>query len=105
MGNNKLREEIIKLIFDITGTDIKRDRGKISSIEWSNVDSLMVLEIAAGLEKKYKIEIKEEDLPKLVTIDNTVALLERLIKEKREKQKGIKKTKSHRKPLKRKLIK
>jgi len=104
--NNKLREEILKLISDITGTDIKRDSIKTSFIEGPDVDSLMALEIVAALEKRYKIEIKEENLSKLRTINNTVALVRDLIKEKQEKQKGIKKiikkTKSHREPLKRK---
>lgn len=91
MGNNKLRREIIELISDITGTDIKRDNVKISFMKGSNVDSLMALEIVAALEKKYKIEIKEEDFPKLDTLEDTIKFVEKLIKEKQMRQKDTKK--------------
>lgn len=104
MEDSKLREEIIELIADVTETDIKRDDVSASFIEGVDVDSLMALEIVAALEKKYKIEIKEEDLPKLGTMDDIISLVGELIKEKQKKPKGkkkiVRKSKSKKKPSK-----
>jgi acyl carrier protein len=78
MDVNKLRDEIIELITDVTDTDVKRGDVEASFIEGMNVDSLMALEIVSALEKKYKIEIKEEDLPNLGTLEDMVELVARL---------------------------
>ncbi|MEW6101548.1 MAG: acyl carrier protein [Candidatus Omnitrophota bacterium] len=86
MENKGLQQEIIELISNITETDLKREDVKTSFIEGVNVDSLMALEIVAALEKKYKIEIKEEHLPKLNSIEDMAGLVEELIKEKDSKQ-------------------
>ena len=78
MDVNKLRDEIVELITDVTDTDVKRGDVEASFIEGMNVDSLMALEIVSALEKKYKIEIKEEDLPNLGTLEDMVELVARL---------------------------
>ena len=47
----------------------------------------MLLSYSLIMEKKYKIEIKEEDLPKLGTIDDIVVLVERLTVKRKNDQK------------------
>ncbi len=84
MAGNKLRGEIISLVSKVTKSDIKRNSTKrqdvsVSFIEGIDVDSLMALEIVAALEKRYKIEISEEDLSKLGSIDSIVVLIEKLV--------------------------
>lgn len=92
MASSKLKAEVTSLISKITKisigrNDTKRNGVNVSFIEGIDVDSLMALEIVAALEKKYKIEISEEGLSKLGTIDDIVSLLEKLIIEKKPQQK------------------
>jgi len=82
MAGSNLREQIIKIISKITESDVKRKDVNVSFVEGLNVDSLMALEIVAALEKKYKIEIGENDLPRLGTIEDIVVLIEELLNKK-----------------------
>lgn len=92
---NKIRDEVIDLVTKISEEDVKtgtakREDVEASFIEGVNVDSLMALEIVSQLEKKYNIEIKEEDLPKLGTIDDMVDLVVRLTQAKTGQGAGTK---------------
>ncbi len=40
------------------------------------IDSMMGLEIMFGVEKEFKVHLKEEDLPKMRTITGIIGLLE-----------------------------
>jgi acyl carrier protein len=113
MENSNLRNEISELINKITESDkAKGGKKKVDVradfIEGINVDSLMALEIVAALEKKYKIEVKEDDLPKLGTVDDIVELVEKLTgfastgKRLSGKQKSGKSPKGNKKPKKNK---
>ncbi|MFH1413616.1 MAG: acyl carrier protein [Candidatus Omnitrophota bacterium] len=82
-NTGNLREEITELVLKLTEEDVEVKGAsapelEANFIEGANVDSLKALEIVAALEKKYKIEIKEDDLPKLGSIDDMVAMVEKL---------------------------
>lgn len=98
MAENKLKKEIIKIISHITERDIKRTDVKASFIQGVEVDSLMALEIIASLEKKYKIEISEEDMPKLGTLNDMVSLVEKLTTDKKPQKKLVKISQRNQKP-------
>lgn len=40
------------------------------------IDSMMGLEIMFGVEKEFKVHLKEEDLPKMRTINGIIGLLQ-----------------------------
>ncbi len=89
----KLKKEIIKLIADVTENDVKDVKGtklKTNFIQGTDVDSLMVLEIISAIEKKYHIEIQEENLPQLGSLDDMVILIDQLLR----KQISVVKTES-----------
>ena len=46
------------------------------------MDSMMSLEILAGIEKKYRIVIPEETLPKFTSLRATVTIVEGILKKK-----------------------
>ncbi|MCL6584126.1 MAG: acyl carrier protein [bacterium] len=47
-----------------------------------NLDSMDFLDIIMELRKRYKVEVPEEDYPKLATLNSCVAYLEPLLKDK-----------------------
>ncbi|MBF0531712.1 MAG: acyl carrier protein [Candidatus Omnitrophica bacterium] len=47
------------------------------------MDSMMALEILASIEKKYRITIPEEVLPKFTSLNDTVKIVSKRINQKR----------------------
>ena len=68
-------EEIKEVLSEQLGieTDIKLE-SKLK--EELSIDSLLAVELSILLENKYDIDIKEEELAKLVTIKDVIDLLE-----------------------------
>lgn len=48
-------------------------------VEDLGVDSMMALEMLAALEKKFKIAMPEENLAKILTLNQTIALVKELL--------------------------
>ena len=69
-----IENEIKNLVAEI----IEKDPGEIKPdsrfVEDLGVDSMMALEILAGVEKKYKIAIPEEKLAEFKTLDSVVKI-------------------------------
>jgi len=49
-------------------------------VEDLGVDSMMALEIVASIEKKYKVTVPEEDIPKIRSLKDIYDLLEKKMK-------------------------
>jgi len=70
-----LENEIKEIISDVSGYDfeeIKPDTNLINELE---IDSIKAIEITVAIEKKYKISIRDEDVPKIVTLTDAVELV------------------------------
>ena len=46
------------------------------------MDSMMALEILAGIEKKYRIVIPEETLPKFTSLNSTIGIIKGILEKK-----------------------
>ena len=72
--------EVRSLVAEI----IERDAQELDSdallVEDLGMDSMMALEILAALEKKYRIKIPEEELPKLTTLSRIIELTKKYVK-------------------------
>lgn len=75
-----IKREVKAKVAEIT----ELDEGKLSDeakfVEDLGVDSMMALEIVASIEKKYKITISEQDIPKILCLKDVYALLEKQLK-------------------------
>ena len=69
-----LENEIRNLIAEIIEKDPAEVTADAKFFEDLGVDSMMALEIMAGIEKKYKIAIPEEKLTQLTTLRETIAV-------------------------------
>ena len=75
----QLEQEITAIVAEVTEIDDKElweNRGK-HFMEELDIDSMLGLEIVASIEKKYRIEIDEEELLDITSLDATVALVKR----------------------------
>lgn len=78
IDNVKLNEEIKVIIAKIIEAEPEKIKPDTHFIEELGADSMMALEIMATLEKKYGINIPEEDLPKLSSLQQVVQLVTQL---------------------------
>ena len=75
-----LEQEVRKLIADIIEMDPNEIDGDAHLVEDLGMDSMMALEILAAVEKRYRIKMPEEDLPKITTLNKTIELVKRYVK-------------------------
>jgi acyl carrier protein len=79
--SQNIEKEIISIISEVSGADeveIKLDSNLINDLE---IDSIKAIEIAVAVEKKYKVSIRDEDIPKIMTPRQIVELTQRLLTE------------------------
>ena len=69
-----LENEIRSMIAEIVEKDPSEITPDARFFEDLEMDSMMALEIMAGMEKKYKITIPEDKLTKLTTLRETVTV-------------------------------
>ena len=79
--SQNIEKEIISIISEVSGADeeeIKLDSNLINDLE---IDSIKAIEIAVAVEKKYKVSIRDEDIPKIMTPRQIVELTQKLLTE------------------------
>jgi acyl carrier protein len=80
MAVANLEREIKELIADIIEMDPNEINPDAHLVEDLGMDSMMALEILASIEKKYKIKLPEEELPKIVTVNKAVEVAKKHVK-------------------------
>jgi acyl carrier protein len=77
--SNSVEQEIISIISDVSGFDaeeISLDSNFFKDLE---IDSIKAIEITVAIEKKFKISIRDEDVPKITTVRQAVELANTLL--------------------------
>ena len=81
MGN--VEEEIVSIISDVSGLnaeDITPEKNFFKDLE---IDSIKAIEITVAIEKKFKVSIRDEDVPKITTVKEAVELVSSLLNQKK----------------------
>ncbi len=73
-----LKEEVISIFEDVTGTDEMRDDNSLDMFEEELLDSLAIIEVLLEIENRLGIKLQPTDLERsdMATVDNMVAFLE-----------------------------
>ena len=82
MATNNVEQEIISIISDVSGfepEEIKPDTNLQNELE---IDSIKAIEITVAIEKKFKIQVRDEDVPNITTLRQAVELVNTLINQK-----------------------
>lgn len=79
----ELEREITNLVAEIIEMEPQElwDKRSLQFVEELGVDSMLSLEVLAALEKKYRIEIPEENVLDLVHLQATIDLVQRRLQE------------------------
>lgn len=77
----QLQQDITAIVAEVTEIDEKelwdqRDKHFMQDLD---IDSMLALEIVASIEKKYRIEIEEEELLDITSLSATIDLVQRLL--------------------------
>jgi acyl carrier protein len=76
---NQVEQEIKSIIADVSGFDEDRITPETNIVQDLEVDSIKAIEITVSIEKKFKISIRDEDVPKIVSVRQAVELVEKLL--------------------------
>ncbi len=74
---DEIRTEIKRLIAEVTERTPEEVSDTAHFTDELGVDSLMAMEVMVAVDKKYKINIPEEEFTKLQNVDQTVEVVER----------------------------
>ncbi len=79
MAAGSVEKEIVSIISDVSGfspEEITPEKNFFKDLE---VDSIKAIEITVAIEKKFRVSVRDEDVPKITTVKEAVALVEKLL--------------------------
>ncbi len=80
MRTTNLDQEVKELIADIIEVDPASLDPDANLVEDLGMDSMMALEILASLEKRFKIKLPEDELPKITTVNRAIEVAKKYVK-------------------------
>ncbi len=80
--NNNIEKEIIKIISDVSGFEEEEITPETNLTNDLEVDSIKAIEITVAIEKKFKISVRDEDIPNITTVRDAVELVNKLLEQK-----------------------
>ena len=78
-----IEKDIIAIISDVSGYEPEEIRPETNFFQDLEVDSIKAIEITVAIEKKFKISVRDEDVPKLATVEQAVNLVNKLLEQKK----------------------
>lgn len=81
----KVEKEIVSIISDVSGLDAEDITPEKNFFKDLEVDSIKAIEITVAIEKKFKVSIRDEDVPKITTVKEAVELVNSLLNKKDSK--------------------
>jgi acyl carrier protein len=78
-----VEKEIVSIISDVSGLDAEDITPEKNFFKDLEVDSIKAIEITVAIEKKFKVSIRDEDVPKITTVKEAVELVNSLLNKKR----------------------
>lgn len=79
IDNEKVKDELKYIISEIIEIEPEKITPEASFVEDLGMDSMMALEILASIEKKYKLRIPEEVLPKITNLNKVIELVNKFL--------------------------
>lgn len=79
-----VEKDIRQLVAEILETEPEAIKGDANFVKDLGMDSMMALEVLAGIEKKYRMAIPEDLLPKFTDLNTTVKIVLGLLDKKKK---------------------
>lgn len=78
MSTNNVEREIILIISDVSGFDEEEITPDTDLAKDLEIDSIKAIEIVVAIEKKYKVSVRDEDIPQITTVGQIIDLTREL---------------------------
>lgn len=78
-ATTNINDEIIAIISDVSGYEKAEITSEANFFKDLEIDSIKAIEITVAIEKKFKISVRDEDVPKLTTVKDALELVEKLL--------------------------
>ena len=75
-------KEIVTIIAEISGFDEDEITSETNFQKDLEVDSIKTIEITVAIEKKFKVSVRDEDVPKITTVKQAVELVNKLLNQR-----------------------
>jgi acyl carrier protein len=79
-----IKEEIMTIVSDVSGFDMEEIKPDTDFLKDLEIDSIKAIEITVAIEKKFKISVRDEDVPNITTLKQAVELVQKLLVQKQE---------------------
>ena len=77
-----IEKEIISILSEVSGVDESDIKAETDLAKDLDIDSIKAIEITVAIEKKFKISVRDEDVPKIMTLRQAVGLVDQLLAQK-----------------------
>jgi acyl carrier protein len=77
-----IEKEIISILSEVSGVDVQEIKPDTDLAKDLEIDSIKAIEITVAIEKKFKISVRDEDVPKIMTLRQAVDLVSQLLGQK-----------------------
>ncbi|GBD98531.1 acyl carrier protein [bacterium BMS3Abin07] len=74
-----VEKEVVSIIADVSGYEEEEIKPESNMAEELEVDSIKAIEITVALEKKFKVSVRDEDIPNITTVQQAVDTIKKLI--------------------------
>jgi acyl carrier protein len=79
MTENDIEKEILSIISEVSGFEEEEITPEKNFFDDLEVDSIKAIEITVAIEKKFKISVRDEDVPNITTVKHAVKLVTKLV--------------------------
>lgn len=81
---NSLEQSLKQLIADVSGRSIEELKPEANFWDDLGIDSIKAIEITVAIEKKYKIRVKDEQIPEITTIAKAIKVVKEALSKKED---------------------
>jgi len=78
-----IEKDIVAIISEVSGYEPEEIKPETNFFQDLEVDSIKAIEITVAIEKKFKISVRDEDVPKIATVKQAVDLISNLLEKKK----------------------
>ena len=79
MPEINIEKEIISIIADVSGFDEEEITAETNIVHDLEVDSIKAIEITVAIEKKFKVKVRDEDVPRIVSVKQAVDVVKKAL--------------------------
>jgi len=77
VGN--VEKEVVSIISNVSGVDEAEITPETNFVKDLEIDSIKAIEITVAIEKRFKVSVRDEDIPNITTVGKAVNLVNSLV--------------------------